>query len=107
MMTSSDKMTSSKKILRRMHGVMFKLPLMITCDAFEDFILAYLDGELPGKQKFIFEMHLKLCRECREYLDAYRASMTLTKAAFDEELGEKLAAVPDDLVKAVLAARNC
>ncbi|MCP4319118.1 MAG: hypothetical protein GY789_24785 [Hyphomicrobiales bacterium] len=30
------------RLVRRIHGMMFKLPLMITCEAFEDFILAYL-----------------------------------------------------------------
>ena len=35
-----------KTLLSRLHGMMFKLPLMITCDAFESFILAYLEDEL-------------------------------------------------------------
>ena len=54
----------------------------------------------------VFELHLKMCRECREYLDAYRASMELAKDALrhgDELLPSE---VPDDLVKAVLAARD-
>lgn len=96
-------MGMSKKTMRRIHGVMFKLPYMITCEAFEDFILAYLEDELPPRQKFIFEMHLKLCRECREYLTAYRASIELARRG----LGEMQAPedVPEDLVKAVIDAR--
>ena len=50
----------SKPVMRRIHGAMFKLPLMITCEAFEDFILAYLEDELPRGQRVIFDMHLKL-----------------------------------------------
>lgn len=92
-------------MMRRIHGAMFKLPLMITCEEFEGFILAYLDGELSGRQKSIFEMHLRVCRDCREYLRAYRATMQLTRSAETEapDLSEQ---VPDDLVKAVLDARN-
>ncbi|WP_136656338.1 zf-HC2 domain-containing protein [Nitratireductor sp. XY-223] len=92
-------------LMRRIHGMMFKLPLMITCEAFEDFILAYLEDELSARQRFVFEMHLKLCRECREYLAAYRASLELAKAG-GKAPEETLPPVPDDLVKAVLDARN-
>ena len=96
----------SKPFMRRIHGAMFKLPLMITCEAFEDFILAYLDDELPPKQKFVFELHLKVCRECRDYLRAYRASMELAKSALGEPSTAMPDQVPNDLVKAVLDARD-
>lgn len=95
----------SRKSMRRIHGVMFKLPYMITCEVFEDFVLAYLEDELPAKQRFVFEMHLKLCRECREYLEAYRTAMTLAKHGFDAR--EPLENVPEDLIKAVMDARKC
>ncbi len=98
--------TRRKKVMRRIHGAMFKLPLMITCEAFEDFILAYLDGELKGKQKFIFEMHLGVCRECRDYLRAYKSSMELTKATLTNSENALPETVPEDLVQAVLAARG-
>lgn len=94
-------------VMRRIHGMMFKLPLMITCEAFEDFILAYLEGDLTARQKFTFEMHLKLCRECRDYLNAYRASMTMAKDALKKEENAMLPdTVPEDLIKAVLDARK-
>ena len=95
-----------RPMMRRIQGMMFKLPLMITCEAFEDFIVAYLDGDLTPRQKFVFEMHLKLCRECRDYLRAYRASMAMTKDAL--EAADALAGteVPEDLVKAVIVARE-
>lgn len=99
-------MSASKPtLMRRLHGMMFKLPLMITCEEFEDFILAYLEDELPPKQKTVFEMHLKLCRECRDYLRAYKASMALAQQAMSERERAEIGAVPEDLVKAVLDAR--
>ena len=93
-------------VRRRIHGLVFKLPLMITCEEFEDFILAYLDEDLSAKQTFIFELHLKLCRECRDYLKAYRASMDLAKQAIEDESDLLPEHVPDDLVNAILAARD-
>ena len=95
-----------KSLKKRIHGAMFKLPAMITCNEFESFILAYLEGELPKTQKVVFEMHLKVCRECKEYLRAYQASLDLAKKAHDEELIRLTNQVPEDLVNAILAARK-
>ena len=100
-------MKSPKKSLKkRIHGAIFKLPLMITCNEFESFILAYLEGDLPKRQKVVFEFHLKMCRECREYLQAYRASIELAREAHEAELKELTDQVPEDLVKAIIAARK-
>ena len=85
---------------RRLHGLLFKLPMMITCSEFEDFILAYLDDELPRRKRLVFEMHLKLCAECRAYLAAYRTALVLTQAQSDTDLTD----VPEDLVTAVMSA---
>ena len=95
-----------KSMMRRIHGMMFKLPLMITCEQFEDFILAYLEDDLPKRQKMLFEIHLKMCRECREYLEAYRTSVELAKDAYTPDDAALPDEVPEDLVKAVLAARD-
>jgi predicted anti-sigma-YlaC factor YlaD len=100
-------MKSPKKSLKkRIHGAIFKLPLMITCNEFESFILAYLEGDLPKRQKVVFEFHLKMCRECREYLQAYRASIELAREAHEAELKKLTEQVPEDLVTAILAARK-
>jgi len=86
---------------------MFYLPLMITCRQFEDFIIDYLEDDLPARQKMVFELHLKVCRECRDYLAAYkRATEVTTRVGKGPELNDELPAVPDDFVKAVLMARK-
>ncbi len=93
-------------VRQRIRSIMFKLPLMITCAEFEDFIIAYLDDELSTRQRRIFEFHLAVCRECRDYLAAYRSTMNVTRDALDTRTAETLADVPEDLVEAVLAARK-
>lgn len=93
-------------VRQRIRSIMFKLPLMITCAEFEEFITAYLDGSLSNKQRRIFEFHLAVCRECRDYLAAYRTAMTVTRDALDVQATDTLADVPEDLVSAVLAART-
>ncbi len=95
------------RVMRLMRGLMLNhMPWMITCRQFEDFILAYLEGDLPEKQRFVFELHLKVCRECRHYLAAYRRTIEVSRRAFEEPDAPVPEEVPEDLVKAVLAARR-
>lgn len=102
-MTAGD----GNKFLRVMKGAMLRnLPLMITCREFEDFLLDYLEGNLPAGQRRIFDLHIAICRECRDYLAAYKATMNLGKRAFEEPEAPPPGAVPEDLVDAVLAARR-
>ncbi len=83
-----------------------RLHRMITCKEFEDFVLSYLDGELTGRQRSVFEWHMRFCRECREYLAAYKRAAELGRAVLlspDEPVPED---VPEDLIKAILSARD-
>ncbi|MEP1963663.1 anti-sigma factor family protein [Tateyamaria sp.] len=89
---------------RRIQGVIFKLPGMITCEVFEGFIYAYLEGTLPAPQRRLFEIHLKVCRSCRRYLSDYRKTLAATNAlAADNKTN--LENVPEDLIAAIIAAR--
>lgn len=100
-------MSWARRLKQRMKGAMHRrLPLMISCAEFEEFILDYLEGRLPAKQTRVFELHLKLCRECRRYLEAYRDTVALGKAAFASGGGAAPGKVPEDLIQAVLAARR-
>ena len=82
------------------------MPLLITCEQFEEFILAYTEGKLPKRQQIVFELHLKVCPECRDYLAAYRRTIEVSKRAFEEPDQALPDEVPEDLVKAILAARD-
>lgn len=78
----------------------------MTCREFADFIADYLAGELPSQTLARFEHHLSLCPNCKRYLDGYRATVNLGKAAFGAADAAVPDDVPDDLVKAILAARG-
>ena len=79
---------------------------MISCKEFEEFILDYLDDELPLAKKKMFEFHLRVCIECTEYLAAYKRSIELGIAVFKEPGAQIPDDVPEDLIKAVLDARQ-
>lgn len=91
--------------MRKLRSAVMKLPLMLTCSALEDFVLDYFEGRLPTKQRVIFDMHLMVCRDCRSYLAAYRRSMALGKAVFEQQESPVPSDVPEDLVKAILTAK--
>ncbi len=96
------------RLWRWIKGMMLRrMPLMITCREFESFILDYLEDELPSRQRRVFELHLKICRECRDYLAAYRRTVALGKAALAEDPSAAVPEdVPEDLIRAVLDARD-
>jgi anti-sigma factor RsiW len=91
---------------RRMQGVMFRMPMMITCRQFEEFIIDYLDGELTNHEARLFEIHLRICRECREYLAAYEATMEAARLGLDESVAPLPDEVPEDLIAAVIESRD-
>ena len=94
-------------VKRWLKGMMLKhMHRMITCREFEDFILRYLDGELTDRQRSVFEWHLRICRECREYLAAYQRSREIAVAALAPANAPVPDDVPEDLIKAILDARE-
>jgi anti-sigma factor RsiW len=94
-------------ILRWLKGFMLKhMHGMITCKEFENFILDYLDDELPSLQRTRFERHIRLCRECKQYLQAYRRTIEVSSAVLSAPETQDPDDVPEDLIKAILKARK-
>ena len=94
-------------MMRKAKGVMLNhFPMMINCQEFEDFLLEYLEGSLPARQRKTFELHMKVCRECREYLVAYRRTIQIFKRAFADGDARLADDVPEDLIRAILDARQ-
>ncbi len=94
-------------VMRWLKGMMLKhVHGMITCREFEEFIADYLAGELPAARVRVFEWHLKLCRECRDYLRAYKTGLEIGKAALGPASAPVPDEVPEDLIKAILDSRG-
>ncbi|MGI9413925.1 MAG: anti-sigma factor family protein [Hyphomicrobiales bacterium] len=95
------------RMRRTVKGLMlYRMPGMITCREFEDFMADYVDGSLPAGQRRVFELHLKICRECREYLAAYRRTIEVSARAFEDQTALVPPEVPEDLVQAIIDARR-
>ncbi len=101
------KPVKKNKLTGKLKALMLRsMPNMITCKEFDDFMVDYLDGELSSAQRNKFELHIRMCKECRQYLDAYKRTIETTKAVHQSEDSVIPNDVPEDLVKAILKARN-
>jgi anti-sigma factor RsiW len=79
----------------------------LSCRELIEFLHEYLDGDLPADARRRFEAHLAVCPPCRDYLESYRRTVSLTAEAWescgpDDPIPDE---VPEELVRAVLAAR--
>jgi anti-sigma factor RsiW len=78
----------------------------LTCREVADFLMAYDDGELATPERAAFDAHLDECPDCVAYLRSYRATVALGKRAFADEDERAAGEVPEQLVRAILAARR-
>jgi anti-sigma factor RsiW len=79
---------------------------MITCRTFVEFLMDYLSGELPEHQRDDFDRHLADCVACVAYMNTYRETIALGKAAFRDPDAAVPGDVPEDLIKAILEVRR-
>ena len=78
----------------------------MTCREFADFMMDYLSNELSSETRVHFEHHLRVCTNCRNYLTSYEETVKLGKRAFEDEDAALPSDVPEELVRAILAARR-
>ncbi|MEM1269507.1 MAG: zf-HC2 domain-containing protein [Bacteroidota bacterium] len=52
--------------------------LMITsCEEIEEFLYAYVEDELDPGTRRRFDMHLRMCPQCKTYLQQYRRTVSI------------------------------
>jgi anti-sigma factor RsiW len=72
----------------------------MNCEEVVEFLIDYVSGSLPHRQRSAFEQHLRECAECLAYLASYRQTVALGKQAFAG--GDE--AVPDDMPERLIVA---
>ena len=99
-------MTLRRRARLRMKSLMMRhVPGLITCEEADDFLVDYLDGTLPERQRHVFERHIRMCPACRRYLDRQRKVVALV-ARESETAGMPPPPPPEGLVQAILRARG-
>jgi anti-sigma factor RsiW len=77
----------------------------MNCRECAEFLWQYVSGELPAETHEVFSRHLAKCRNCDVYLQQYRATIAAGRKACSLE-DETAPPIPDELVRAILAARK-
>lgn len=76
----------------------------LTCQDFVNFLSDYIDGDLKEQQKCVFDDHVGVCSDCRNYLDSYKKTMKLASSVVaNDALSDD---VPPELIKAIFASRT-
>ncbi len=78
----------------------------MTCRELAEFLMAYVEGELPAAQREEFDRHNADCPPCEAYMTTYRQTITLGKSICQDPEGPVPEDVPEELVRAILAARK-
>jgi anti-sigma factor RsiW len=78
----------------------------MNCREFTEFLDDYVSDNIPAETRAKFEKHLAECPSCIAYLDSYRKTMHLEKAAFSGMEDPVLAEAPEELIQAILRARS-
>ena len=76
----------------------------MNCREMIEFLMDYLDGELPENVKMCFDMHLQMCPPCVEYLKTYRDTISIAKTCCAKN--SVCEEMPEPLIQAILAARK-
>ena len=79
---------------------------MLTCKQFDEFMLDFLEHDLPLGQRLGCWLHLKMCRDCALFIRQYEQTIALGKRAFENPEDEVPDSVPEDLIKAALAHQH-
>ncbi|MEX1000235.1 MAG: zf-HC2 domain-containing protein [Thermodesulfobacteriota bacterium] len=87
---------------KSIRSLLFKIPYMLNCREFEEFIDDYIDSNLSASVSRKFYLHLLACGDCRSYISAYKRSIEMGKALCDKLDSEIPEDVPDELISIVL-----
>jgi anti-sigma factor RsiW len=89
-------------MIREMRDERVRERAMLTCRELTEFLDDYIADVLAADRRAVFDRHLAVCPDCRNYLASYQATVRLVKVAGEATMQ----GVPDGLIKAVTAARD-
>ncbi len=76
---------------------------MLTCKQFDEFMIDYIEGNLPLRQKISCGLHFRMCRNCARFVEQYRRVILLEKNAYLEPDNSIPEEIPEELLKAALS----
>lgn len=80
------------------------IPAMLTCEEIDDFLYDFHEGQLSYTEHLTFKLHLRLCKECKDYVRKYKNTIRMSQAGFTKaDPAEK---VPEELIEVILKSRT-
>jgi hypothetical protein len=76
---------------------------VMTCRQFIEFLLEYIEERLSAEEQERFDAHLRICPDCRTYLETYGKTVELARLAESDSVPPD---VPEDLIQAILRSRT-
>jgi anti-sigma factor RsiW len=73
----------------------------MTCREVIEFLMSYLDGELPPEVCAEFERHLAVCSSCVAYLESYRQTIAISQSGGATTETSDPQELPAELVAAI------
>ena len=84
-------------------GQLWALAHELSCRELVEFLDDYIESRLPAGRLAVFERHIAVCGDCRDFIAGYRRAQHAACVALADVVALPL---PDDLVRAILAARQ-
>jgi len=75
----------------------------LPCSEIIGFLADYLEDELSRERRSEFDRHLAVCPSCVAYLESYCETIRMAKSSMTQAMLPD-EHVPDDLIRAILAA---
>ena len=77
-----------------------RLPSVLKeCDEVRDFLMEYLDRELPTSDSLIFRLHMLLCQPCKKYMGRYKSSVELAQNIMDDPPPPELINLTNEFIR--------
>lgn len=70
------------------------------------FLLDYYENKLSKIRRVEFELHLKLCKDCRNYVDSYKKTVALAEVAAIDAPEPPPQQLIDTILKITQAQKN-
>ena len=74
------------------------------CREIDQFLMDYLDGRLSLRRRQLFDEHVSECPDCVAYLETYRRTIRIGKAAFADPSADASKIVPRRILQAIRQA---
>ncbi len=87
-------------------GELYQVGTELTCREFVEFLDDYVEDRMTPERRAEFERHVSVCPDCVAFVDSYRRTMALTKAALRGPETSVHDSLPEQLVRSILSARR-